>query len=182
MKRNLLFLLTFIVSTLTVWADYTLSIEPNYVGCGAGVSVNVHYNGDGYYIQLNASYFENQFKRGGNHNIVGWAESATGAAIYGANETITLTGDLTLYAIWDDTPSVLTYTFNETSKTAALTGYSGAKPTGILEIPATVTVDNVEYSVTSIGNNAFSNCTGLTSVTIPNSVTSIGNNAFSNCI
>ena len=36
-------------------------------------------------------------------------------------------------------------------------------------------------SVTSIGDNAFAYCTGLTSITIPNSVTSIGNGAFSWC-
>ena len=35
--------------------------------------------------------------------------------------------------------------------------------------------------VTSIGNNAFDGCTGLTSITIPSSVTSIGNNAFDGC-
>jgi len=33
----------------------------------------------------------------------------------------------------------------------------------------------------SIGSNAFSGCTGLTSITIPNSVNSIGSNAFSGC-
>ena len=36
-------------------------------------------------------------------------------------------------------------------------------------------------SVTSIGNYAFCNCSGLTSVTIPDSVTSIGDSAFKNC-
>ena len=52
---------------------------------------------------------------------------------------------------------------------------------GDLTIPATVTYGGTSYSVTSIGDYAFSNCTGLTSVTIGNSVTSIGNDAFSNC-
>jgi hypothetical protein len=35
--------------------------------------------------------------------------------------------------------------------------------------------------VKSIGNNAFDNCTALTSIDIPNSVTKIDYNAFSNC-
>ncbi|MDY4512871.1 MAG: leucine-rich repeat domain-containing protein [Paludibacteraceae bacterium] len=39
----------------------------------------------------------------------------------------------------------------------------------------------IPNSVTSIGNYAFSGCSGLTSITIPNSVTSIGEYAFSGC-
>ncbi len=37
-------------------------------------------------------------------------------------------------------------------------------------------------SVKIIGNDAFSDCTGLTSITIPNSVTSIGCSAFGDCL
>ena len=42
----------------------------------------------------------------------------------------------------------------------------------------TTTIPN---SITSIGNSAFSGCSGLTSITIPNSVTSIGERAFYGC-
>ena len=53
--------------------------------------------------------------------------------------------------------------------------------TGNVTIPSSFIYKGVTYNVTSIGANAFSNCTGLTSITIPNSVTDIANSAFKNC-
>ena len=51
-------------------------------------------------------------------------------------------------------------------------GYKGDKPTGSLSL---------KEGTRLIGSEAFANCTGLTSITIPNSVTQIGYEAFANC-
>ena len=59
--------------------------------------------------------------------------------------------------------------------------YGSAEYSGAKVIPSSVTYNSKTYSVTSIGNWAFSSCSGLTSVTIPNSVTSIGDCAFWGC-
>ena len=52
---------------------------------------------------------------------------------------------------------------------------------GEIVIPESVEYGDVTYNVTSIGENSFQGCYGMTSVTIGNSVTSIGENAFSRC-
>ena len=52
---------------------------------------------------------------------------------------------------------------------------------GDIVIPENVTFEDVTYSVTSIGYNAFWGCADLTSIEIPNSVTSIGQQAFDRC-
>ena len=69
---------------------------------------------------------------------------------------------------------------SDTEKTVSVRKIS-KKYSGSLIIPETVEYNNDSYSVTSIGSNAFNNCSGLTSVTIPNSVTSIGYAAFYYC-
>ena len=84
----------------------------------------------------------------------------------------------------------LTYTvLDEDAKTCQpMNGFSnmhgehaGNTVYGALSIPSVAKDGDIEYSVTRIGIMAFSNCSRLTSVTIPNSVTSIGVYAFSDC-
>lgn len=52
---------------------------------------------------------------------------------------------------------------------------------GDIVIPSTITYSEQVYGVTSIGKSAFSGCTGLTTIIIPNSVTSIKDGAFRGC-
>ena len=65
------------------------------------------------------------------------------------------------------------------SNTVQVANYNSVS--GAVVIPSSVTNNGTTYSVTSIGYMAFYECSGLTSVTIPNSVTSIGADAFYEC-
>lgn len=50
-----------------------------------------------------------------------------------------------------------------------------------ISIPASITADSKEYTVTEIGENAFAHCTKLTKLTLPGSLERIGAFAFSYC-
>ena len=52
---------------------------------------------------------------------------------------------------------------------------------GEIVIPSSINYNGVATAVTAINTNAFSNCTGLTAVTIPSSITSIATDVFSGC-
>lgn len=52
---------------------------------------------------------------------------------------------------------------------------------GEIAIATQVAYDNEAYIVTAVGSYCFADCTGLTSVSIPNSVTTISSCAFMNC-
>ena len=68
--------------------------------------------------------------------------------------------------------------YNELSSTEVEVSYRGNyyysydnEYTGAVVIPDSVTYQGEIYNVTSIGERAFEDCTGLKEVTIPNSVT-----------
>lgn len=75
------------------------------------------------------------------------------------------------YNLGSLTERVLTVTYN-----------SSAKYSGDIVIPESVTVNDQKYTVTSIGESAFSQCSALKTVSIPNTVVSIGKQAFTMCM
>ena len=68
------------------------------------------------------------------------------------------------------------YNLDTEEKTAELAKFSGSQKAVV--IPENVTYNAVTYSVTSLGYYCFSNCSSLTSITIPSSVTSLGRECF----
>ena len=80
----------------------------------------------------------------------------------------------------------LCYNFNDDSTSVTLTYETEDYPhytnlNAALIIPPSVTYNGNTYSVISIDQDAFRECSGLTSVIIPNSVKTIGWGAFSSC-
>lgn len=96
------------------------------------------------------------------------------------------------YTFTSVAPSGQTLYYNLSGGTAIVTssgtpGMYGSwldntRPTGNLVIPDSVIYQGVSYPVVSIGDYAFQQCGGLTSVTIPSTVNSIGNWSFGSCI
>lgn len=72
------------------------------------------------------------------------------------------------------------YNLIKKTKTAEVTSNPN-KYSGAVDIPPSVTYEDETYRVTSFDSYAFSKCSGLTTITIPNSVTSIGSHAFEWC-
>ncbi len=83
---------------------------------------------------------------------------------------------VTIYYKWINYQTELTVTFQGSSTSDYSDEYSGD-----IVIPESVEYEGKTYSVTSIGENAFYGCSGLSSVSIPNSVSSIGFQAFYGC-
>ena len=77
----------------------------------------------------------------------------------------------------------LRYLIDSDAKTATLTANNGdEKYSGNIVVPEKIKAsDGVEYPVTAFGSNAFKECKGLKSISIPSSVTSLGNSCFRYC-
>lgn len=75
----------------------------------------------------------------------------------------------------------LTYNITDAdARTVEIIGYTMGLP-DVLDIPATVTNNGINYNVTSIGADAIWGIDDLTEVSIPNSITTIGENVFWGC-
>ena len=60
--------------------------------------------------------------------------------------------------------------------------YAGyTSPSGSVQIPSAVTHGGHTYTVIALGNNAFTGCSGMTELLIPNTVTAMGSGVCSQC-
>ena len=84
----------------------------------------------------------------------------------------------------------LYYNLNTSNQEAIVTYFGYGMTSGynfncdditIINIPASISYNNLSYRVTGIDGHAFHNCHNLTSVSIPNGVTHIGMYAFCDC-
>lgn len=81
-----------------------------------------------------------------------------------------------------ETVDGIKYNLDETNHTASVTTHTNTEiSNSTITIPSTIRVDDTDYTVTMIENNAFKNCIKLKNVTISEGVTTIGDSAFYYC-
>ncbi len=110
-RRVAITLLVMLLTTTSLWAQnhpqtiYQLSLNANYQGGAIGMA-DVPVSNPTYTL---ASYDEPTRE---GYMFCGWSTSSTGAVQYRTNDQITLTGNLTLYAVWDENPYIITLNTN----------------------------------------------------------------------
>lgn len=89
--------------------------------------------------------------------------------------------DFVLDGIYFTTKSDSTCAVTHNGMTNEMIYPDGLAYKGIVNVPSTVEYDSKTYKVTAIDDYAFSMCTKLTYVVLPDGITRIGNNAFNGC-
>lgn len=126
-----------------------------YVPCGA---LNTYHNADGWYSLTNIF----QSPDCGNTYYDFYATSY---------------GNRLYYKILDSSRVMVVHPLEfDSVGNSFWTGY--VQPTGRLVIPDSVVYNNVTYTVTKVGDEAFMNCLGITSLWISNSIDTIERKAF----
>ena len=92
---------------------------------------------------------------------------------------VCVTGQTLYYKITDATNHYVELTCPGASNWNGWSGYE--RPAGDVILPENLQYDGATYTITAIGNYAFYNCDGLTSLVMPNTVTSLGYSAFNDC-
>ena len=80
--------------------------------------------------------------------------------------------DNVYYNVSSDTDLMVEVTYEKS-------GYNSYS--GDVDVPAQVSYNGMDYTITAVGDNAFRACTDLTSVSIGEGVTAIGDYAFAEC-
>ena len=161
------------VYTFNMGLSETLTAKWNYV------KLTLNYVIDGEVVKTETYTLENPIEELYQYEtddyFYGWYPSSTFSS---SNSKVSSTNSLTI-------EGNSTYVYGTTLNTKfnfkyenggyTITGYSDTKTE--IEIPESIN----GLQVKKVGVNAFSGCSSLTSITIPNSVTSIGKSAFYGC-
>ena len=102
--------------------------------------------------------------------------SMVGTKAYAHDIEVANSDGVTIYYVWMNNNTELAVSYKGSTYESYNNEYSGN-----VVIPSSVEYNGNSYSVTAIGESAFSGCTDLTSVTISDGVTSIEIAAFYNC-
>ena len=105
------------------------------------------------------------------YTFIGWYNGDEKVADSLTYEFTMPTENVTYTAKWKINPEMDPFVFSSTLTSLTITRVKTKD----------ITYLNIPSYVTSIGNSAFKDCSGLTSIIIPNSVTSIGQGIFSGC-
>ena len=111
------------------------------------------------------------------YTFVGWSYLSDPNELWDFSNDV-VQREMTLYAMWQSQ----WFDYEIIDNEATIIDSNLDASTTTIEIPSAIRdVDGKDYSVTTIGDGAFYDCSSLTSVVIPNSVTTIGDHAFSGC-